>query len=213
MQAQEVLKLIHDMPVDFGQVTHFNGLNNQMHTTAYVEDPDCESHWNYGSIIEVPQAAAARTTVREMLGIARRDLGPDAVLELDQEIVIALTCPIDNTREDVFRPLKRVSYDEGICPICGNLRQIEMTHVITGDEVFLDRPLSAIGVPPLHIIRARNSAEYRFYELTGDEAEALHFSHFAELDRDIETMNGTQARIKIGRDKPRPRIKLQDARR
>jgi hypothetical protein len=161
----------------------------------------------------VPQATAKRTTVREMLGIARRDLGPDAVLELDQEIVVALTCPVDNTREEVFRPLKRVKYDEGICPICGNLRQIEMTHVITGDEPFLDRPLSEIGVPPLHILRARNSAEYRFYELTGDEAEALHFSHFAKLDREAEYAGAIPARIKIGSDKPRPRIKLHDERR
>jgi molybdopterin/thiamine biosynthesis adenylyltransferase len=212
MQAQEVLKLIHDMPVDFGQVTHFNGLNNQMHTTAYVEDPDCESHWIYSGIIQVPQATSARTTVREMLSVARRDLGPDAVLELNQEIVIAMTCPVDGTREEVFRPLTRVKYDDGICPICGNLRQLEMTHLITGEEPFLGRTLSEIGVPPLHIIRARNSAEYRFYELTGDEAETLHFNHFAELGRHADHGNGGQARIKIGSDRPRPGIKLHDER-
>jgi hypothetical protein len=30
----------------------------------------------------------------------------------------------------------------------------------------------------LHILRAQNGLEYRFYELTGDLPEALHFRHF-----------------------------------
>ncbi len=33
---------------------------------------------------------------------------------------------------------------------------------------------------PLHILRALNAQEYRFYELTGDLPEALHFNDFNE---------------------------------
>src|SRR5512138_3347361 len=50
MQSQEALKLIHSMPVEPGKVTHFNGLNNMMHTTAYVPREECESHWTYGDV-------------------------------------------------------------------------------------------------------------------------------------------------------------------
>jgi hypothetical protein len=50
--------------------------------------------------------------------------------------------------------------------------------MITGEEDFLHRTLRSIGVPPLHILRAQNGLEYRFYELTGDLPEALHFRHF-----------------------------------
>jgi hypothetical protein len=32
----------------------------------------------------------------------------------------------------------------------------------------------------LHILRAQNGVEYRFYELTGDLSEALHFRHFEQ---------------------------------
>ena len=53
-----------------------------------------------------------------------------------------------------------------------------MTHTIQGDESFLSRTLASIGVPPLHILRAYNTEEYRFYELNGDLEEALHFNHF-----------------------------------
>jgi adenylyltransferase/sulfurtransferase len=213
MQAQEALKLIHRLPVNYGSVTHFNGMTNEMHTTIYVEREDCESHWTYGNIIELPDCTAENTTLREMLTIARRDLGAEAALELNQEIVLELECPTCQTRTEVFRPVSRVSFEEGICPTCGNLRQVHMTHLITGSEPFLERTLWSIGVPPLHIIRARNSREYRFYELTGDARTALHFSDFSSgtaAERQDFTVRPAafmqpQPRIKLGeRSTPAP---------
>lgn len=175
MQAHEVLKLIHGMPIQYGQVTHFNGLTNEMHTSAYTRQEDCESHWTYGEITEMPGLTATGTTLAAMLALARRELGGEAVIELDQEILLGFRCPICGNHEEVFRPLSQVSFNEGLCPSCGTLRQLELTHVIDGSEPFLERSLSSIGVPPLHVIRARNTQEYRFYELTGDLAGTLHF--------------------------------------
>ena len=57
-----------------------------------------------------------------------------------------------------------------------------MTHVITGEEKFLDHTLASIGIPKLHILRTYDGAAYRFYELTGDLGEALHFKHFEITD-------------------------------
>jgi hypothetical protein len=102
-----------------------------------------------------------------------------------------------------------------------------MTHLITGSEPFLDRTLWSIGVPPLHIIRARNSREYRFYELTGDALAALHFSDFgsgAAPENHLIAVRPaartqTQFRIKLGeRSTPAPpnqtgstgRVRLSD---
>jgi molybdopterin/thiamine biosynthesis adenylyltransferase/DNA-binding transcriptional regulator YhcF (GntR family) len=177
MQSQEALKLIHGMPVEAGKVVHFNGLTNAMHTSAYVAREDCESHWVYGEPVELP-ARADHTTLAELLKIVRQDLGPDAAIELDQELILSLTCPSCNTREEVLRPLEDVTFEAGHCPSCGILRETEMTHEIAGGENFLHRTLGSIGVPPLHILRARNASEFRFYELTGDLPEALHFRHF-----------------------------------
>jgi hypothetical protein len=165
------------MPVEAGKVVHFNGLNNEMHTTAYVPREDCESHWTYGEITELP-ARAERTTLDDLLRIARADLGPHALIELDQELITALECPSCHTIEQVLRPLSEVSFEAGHCPTCGILRETTLTHVITGEENFLHRTLSSVGIPALHIIRANNGQEYRFYELTGDLKEALHFRHF-----------------------------------
>jgi len=182
LQAQEALKLIHGLPVEPGHVLHVNGMTNQTHTTAYVARDDCESHWTYGTITELP-ARAAHTTLDDMLRIARADLGPQAALELDQELVVSLTCPNCHTVDQVLRPLSEVSFEAGHCPTCGLLRETEMTHVVTGDEPFLHRTLASVGVPPLHILRAHNGHEYRFYELTGDLPEALHFRHFESGER------------------------------
>lgn len=177
MQSQEALKLINNMPVEPGKVTHFNGMVNEMHTTAYSPRDYCESHWTYGDITELP-ARAERTTLADLLRIARADLGPDAMIELDQELITSLECPNCHTVEKILRPLSEVTFEAGHCPTCGVLRESTLTHIITGEEDFLHRTLASVGVPSLHILRAHNGVQYRFYELTGDLAEALHFRHF-----------------------------------
>jgi hypothetical protein len=200
--------------VEAGKVTHFNGMTNEMHTTAYVPRPDCESHWTYGEVTELP-ARAERTTLEDMLRIARADLGPEAIIELDQELITSLKCSTCQTVEQVLKPLSAVSFEAGHCPTCGNLREAEMTHVITGDENFLYRSLAHVGVPPLHILRAHNGQDYRFYELTGDLPDALHFRHFEQTGQPEPVR--IQVRVSVDpatRDIPKSpvkgRIKLHD---
>jgi len=179
MQSQEALKILHGLPVEAGKVTHFNGMTNEMHTTQYNPREDCESHWTYGDVTEL-QASVQSTTLSDLLRIATADLGPDTVIELDQELILSLRCPQCNSIEQVLKPISEVSFEAAHCPACGTMRETDMTHAITGNEPFLNRTLASIGVPPLHILRAFNTREYRFYEMTGDLEEALHFSDFEE---------------------------------
>ncbi len=179
MQSQEALKLIHDMPVEAGKVTHFNGYTNHLHTTAYLADTDCESHWIYGDITELPLRAGSNT-LSDLLAVAQSDLGTDAIIELDEELVLSLNCLNCNTVEHVLKPMSDVTFEAGHCPTCGQMREVNLTHTIRGDEEFLDRTLASVGVPALHILRATNGSEFRFYELTGDLEQALHFSDFSE---------------------------------
>lgn len=195
MQSQEALKLINNMPVEPGKVTHFNGMVNEMHTTAYSPREDCESHWTYGDVTELP-ARAERTTLDDILRIACADLGLNAVIELDQELVTKLECKNCHTVEETLKPLSEVTFESGHCSTCGELREVSMTHLITGEESFLHRTLASVGVPSLHIIRAHNGVEYRFYELSADLPDTLHF-------RDYEST------IKI-EDKKQSRIRIKD---
>jgi molybdopterin/thiamine biosynthesis adenylyltransferase/DNA-binding transcriptional regulator YhcF (GntR family) len=203
MQSQEVLKLIHDMPVEAGKVVHFNGLTNEMHTTAYNPREECESHWIYGEITELP-ARAERATLDDMLRIARADLGAEAVIELDQELVTSLECPKCHAVEEVLRPVSQITFEAGHCPDCGELREAQFTHTITGEENFLHRTLSNVGVPPLHILRAHNGYEYRFYELSGDLEEALHFRHFEQPESEKTEKIGGRIQLK-------EEVRLEDA--
>jgi len=218
IQSQDALKLLHDMPVEAGKVTHFNGLTNEVHTTAYVAKEDCDSHWIYGDITELPDRRAIDTTLAQMLEIARGELGEEVVLELDQEIVLALECHTCHTVTEVLKPVSRVSLEEGRCPGCGELREVHMSHAITGDEPFLERTLLSIGVPPLHILRARNSVEYSFFELTGDLEETLHFAHFEpSVEERLKVKFKSKPRIKLGpyappkllKVRPKPRLKVK----
>jgi molybdopterin/thiamine biosynthesis adenylyltransferase/DNA-binding transcriptional regulator YhcF (GntR family) len=216
IQAQEALKLINGMPVEPGKVIHFNGMINEMHTSAYSPREECESHWTYGEITELP-ARAERTTLEDLLRIARADLGSSAMLELDQELLTSLVCPSCHATEEVLRPLSEVSFEAGHCPTCGVLRETTLTHVITGDEKFLHRTLASVGIPPLHIVRANNGQEYRFYELTGDLPEALHFRHFEKSQSDVKIKVRNRIRLKgevkltdVPSNKARGRVKLRN---
>jgi adenylyltransferase/sulfurtransferase len=193
MQSQEALKLINNMPVEPGKVTHFNGMVNEMHTTAYSPREDCESHWTYGDVTELP-ARAERTTLDDLLRIACADLGLNAMIELDQELVTKLECKNCHTVEETLKPLSEVTFESGHCSICGELREASMTHLITGDETFLHRTLASVGVPPLHIVRAHNGVEYRFYELSADLPDTLHFRDYEST---IKIENKTEPRIRI----------------
>ena len=68
--------------------------------------------------------------------------------------------------------------------------------MITGEENFLHRTLANVGVPPLHILRAHNGFEYRFYELSGDLPEALHFRHFEQTESEKPLKIGGRIRLK-----------------
>lgn len=197
MQAQEALKLIHGIPVEAGKVIRYNGMTNEMYTSAYQSKEDCESHWIYGEVKELP-ASANLTTLEDLILLAKSELGPDAVIELDQELILSLECSTCKTNEPVLKPISHVTFQGAHCPVCGNLREIQMTHTITGDEPFLNRTLASVGVPPLHIIRAYNSEGYRFFELTGDLSEALHFKHF-EMPQGDDPYN-PPAKIRLGEE-------------
>jgi hypothetical protein len=89
------------------------------------------------------------------------------------------------------------------------LRETELSHAITGNENFLTRTLASVGVPALHIIRAYNAQEYRFYELTGDLPDALHFSHFElpAFEKPIKLSGRVKLKDKVTL-KDRPKITL-----
>jgi hypothetical protein len=175
-----------------------------MHTTAYSAREDCESHWMYGDITELP-ARSERTTLADLLRIARADLGPDAMIELDQELITQLECPNCHTVDQILKPLSEVTFEAGHCPTCGELRESTLTHIISGEENFLHRTLFSVGIPPLHIVRAHNGVQYRFYELTGDLQDSLHFHDFEQTHIKVAPAPSGKSHVHL-----KAQVKLKD---
>jgi adenylyltransferase/sulfurtransferase len=175
-QTQEALKLIHDMEVQPGHAMMINGLTNDVYVTQYPEKEFCMSHATIKPIIELPQATAAHTTVAELLDLAREHLDEGAVLEFDTELVVRMVCSDCGQEEPVFRRMARLYEDTAVCPNCGERREMELTHRITGEEEWLPRTLADIDVAPLSIIRARSGDARVYLELTGDKEHFLRFA-------------------------------------
>jgi adenylyltransferase/sulfurtransferase len=174
-QTQEALKLIHDMEVQPGKALMINGLTNDIYLTEYPVKEMCMSHARLEPIVELPDATAAGTTLADLLAIARDQLGDEAALEFDGEMVVSMTCTSCGAEEMIFKRMARLYEDAAVCPECGGRREMTLTHRISGDEAFLDRTLAEIDVPPLGVIRARNGQDRVYYELTGDKATFLQF--------------------------------------
>ncbi len=175
-QTQEALKLLHDMEVQPGKALMINGLTNDIYLTEYPVKEFCMSHSRLEPIIELPEATATETTLADLLATARERLGPEAVLEFDSELVVAMACEACGNEEPIFKRMARLYEDAAVCPVCGAKREMRLTHRITGEETFLERTFAEVDVPPLGIIRARNGNERVYYELTGDKATFLQFA-------------------------------------
>jgi molybdopterin/thiamine biosynthesis adenylyltransferase/predicted RNA-binding Zn-ribbon protein involved in translation (DUF1610 family) len=175
-QTQEALKLIHDMEVLPGKALMINGLTNDTYLTEYPVKDFCMSHSKLEPIIELPESTTDKTTVADLLAIARERLGSEAVLEFDGELVVSFFCDSCGKEEPVFQRMARLYEGSAVCPTCGARREMRLTHRITGEEDFLDRTMAMMDMPPLGIIRARNGNEREYYELTGDKQSFLQFT-------------------------------------
>lgn len=174
-QTQEALKLIHELEVQPGKAMMINGLTNDIYLTEYPVKQECMSHNRLDNIVELPNATAEGTTIRELLQIAREKLGDEAVLELGAELVVAMVCPDCGRETQVLQQMGKLYDTAFLCPDCSGRREMRLSHRIMGDEDFLDKPLSAIDIPPLGIVRGRNGNQRIHLELTGDKAIFLQF--------------------------------------
>ncbi|HNS39995.1 MAG TPA: ThiF family adenylyltransferase, partial [Promineifilum sp.] len=102
-QTQEALKLIHGMEVQPGKALMINGLTNDIYTTEYPVKEFCMSHSTLDPIVELPEASADKTTLAELLAVARERLGPEAVLEFDSELVVSMVCGSCGNVEPIFQ--------------------------------------------------------------------------------------------------------------
>ncbi len=172
IQCQEAVKLLHGMEGLVGAGFVFEGIGHQSYVVNYTQKEDCPSHEPYDPIEELSMRVSD-TTVGQFLARVRADLGPDAVIEVNTDLLAALHCPACNQEEPILKSLGKVSRQEGLCPNCRQDRIPKTFHTIDGREDFLDRTLGDLGVPPWDILAGRCGFEQRYYEFTGDREAVL----------------------------------------
>ncbi|MBQ4039825.1 MAG: ThiF family adenylyltransferase [Oscillospiraceae bacterium] len=174
VQVQELLKLLHadrGLPTLAGKCYVFNGLTHDSYVVEYQRKPDCMSHDTYEHIEEKPWSARS-ITLGQLLSEIRAEMGENAVIDFDRDIVTRAHCSCSE-HKDIFMPLHKLRGHDIVCPKCGKTMNFDTVHSITGSEDFLDKTPFEIGIPLLHIISGRVGYEMRYFEFTSDAAEVF----------------------------------------
>jgi adenylyltransferase/sulfurtransferase len=171
IQAQEAVKLLHGLPTIAGKGFVFDGTNHQSYLVTYSRLEDCPSHDAMWPVEELPWSIAETTSGR-LLERVRADLGADAVVEVNQDLLKSLTCPACNETYPRFASLGKITEAEGLCPKCGEPCTPNMYHTI-GVDGPLDKSLEELGVPMWDVLAGRNGDEQRFYEFSKDRQRVL----------------------------------------
>ncbi len=170
IQAQEAVKLIHGMTGSAGKCITYIGLTNYFDVVQFERKENCMSHDHYSDIIELGYGADDLTGSK-LIELAQEMPGAeDCVIELDREVVTGMECKVCGFRDESIYMLGKLSTKKGVCPQCGSMLELEMTHVIKQDEPLSGVTLNKIGVPALHIISVRSREKYMYFELTKDNS-------------------------------------------
>ena len=172
IQCQEAVKLLHGLPTLEGRAFLFNGLTHESYVVGYERKPDCFGHEPLGPVSNLGRRAS-QTTAAQLLGIIRGELGPGAVVDLGRDIVLKLECQPCRASQAMFRQLPRVREQEAVCPSCGLVRNPILCHTLTGDEDFLDKTMTEIGLPAFDIVTGRRGAEERAFLFDTDGPDVL----------------------------------------
>lgn len=172
IEAQEAVKLLHGEllgpPQLGGGGFQFVGLTHDSYVVRYGRREDCMSHDTY-ALQEAP-AIAPDSSFAEMLDRVRAQLGPDAVLELEHEIVLAGNCRQCGCRAEIRRPVDALNSGAGLCPDCASAWRLEFTHTIDERSPLLEASYAQLGLPPGDVVVGRLGLERCFLRLGGIES-------------------------------------------
>ncbi|HEV3168274.1 MAG TPA: ThiF family adenylyltransferase [Isosphaeraceae bacterium] len=173
IQCQEAVKLIHGLEVLSGRGFVFDGTYHQSYLVQYSKKADCPAHDAFVPI-EVLPWRVGETRVGDFLDRVRTDLGAEAVIETNQELLASLSCTKCQKVEPLLMSLGKVSEARGRCPNCGEHRTPKLYHTIDDRDVsLLDRSLGELGVPAWEILGGRAGLNQRYYEFSGDREAML----------------------------------------
>lgn len=171
-QSQEALKIIHNMEVEPGVAMMINGLTNDVYKTEYPIIADRTSQ-PLEPLIECPDLTV-NSTLRELVGRAKQELGEQGVIEFAHEVVLSVTDPTTGESEPVFKRMASLTEDILNTP-SGARKDMELSHKLDGGEAYLDRTLAEFDQVPLTIVSATNGSQRIYLEMSGDKEDFFVF--------------------------------------
>lgn len=170
MQVQEALKLIHGLPVESGVACVFNGITNQFYKTAFQRREDCLSHETYPDAIELPLSAAT-STANDLFAaiVAKCNLEGSMQLQLDRDLVLAVSCAECQTEQRIMKPQQLVGMQHAVCPKCGQTSKPSLEHSIAPESDLANETLASLGIPPYDIVRVDTTAGEKLVLLANDK--------------------------------------------
>lgn len=172
VQCQEAVKLLHGMETIAGKGFVYNGISSDSYLIEYQRNDDCYSHDTAEKIFPM-QNRTDEVTVRDLLEVARNQMGQDTVLELGRDILSSMRCPQCKKTEELYMSLGKAKNSLASCPDCGTKREVNTFFTINGSENFLDKTFDEIGVPQYDIVWARNAEHLFGFEFAGDAKDVL----------------------------------------
>ncbi len=172
IQVQEALKMLHNMDGLSGQGFVFEGMHHQSYLVNYSKLDGCPAHDAIDPIERLP-SKVAETQVGEFLERLRSDLGADAVIETNEDLIESFECAQCQQTEPHLSSLGGVTEKQSLCPQCGARRTPGLYHTIQSDSEHLDKTLAELGIPAWDILGGRVGLEHRYYEFAGDQSEVL----------------------------------------
>jgi len=177
LQVQEMLKVIHGIPVNGGAALMMSGETNSFYTSRFQRRDDCLSHETYPEPTSLDLGHL--TPLGEYFAAVRRTL-PDGggdeplTLHLERDVLRELFCPQCDYRKEIWRPLTSVSLHEGTCPTCDEVCQTDIIHTVTEADAHLqEQSLASLGVPKYEILKVQSHDGTRFHLLAADRTAAF----------------------------------------
>ena len=172
LQCQEAVKVLHRISTLAGKGIVFSGMAGEFHPVVYQRKDECYSH----ETLPEPTAlglGVGDITLGDLLARARTALGPDAVIELNNDVLHELECPNCHTRDEALTSLGKVAESDAACPACGAPRIAHVLSEIDPECGLLDKAPGQIGVPPFDVLTARSGDGQIAFLFDGDAERVL----------------------------------------
>jgi adenylyltransferase/sulfurtransferase len=172
IQAQEVVKYLHDLPALFGKGFVYEGATHNSYGVSYPIDPDCSWH-EEAPPVESMTDWGADTPFSVIWMRAEEMLGGCDAIDLGREVVETLQCVACGRSRSILQSVECVSEDDARCDSCGADSVPQFIHSLGRGSEHLQRTPRQLGLPEWDIVWARHGDRFQGFELAADAPAAM----------------------------------------